>query len=122
MTGDLVVVHTTDRVERARELLTNLGLHALPVVEDNVVIGVVSATDLLEDDISDDMIGQYMTQNPVRISPERTLADAAQTMLMQQIHHLIVGTADRTFGILSSFDLLRAFSAPDPETATWPVP
>ena len=112
MTEDLITVHASDRVGRARDLMIGIRVNALPVVEQGEVIGIISSSDLVDDWPDPTPIADVMRSSPPRIEQDASLADAAQKMLTQQVHHLIVEGNGGTVGILSSFDLLEAFVAP----------
>ena len=49
MTADLVVIRPNDQVGWARDLIMTLGIHALPVVDEDVVVGIVTTADLADD-------------------------------------------------------------------------
>ncbi len=109
MTEDILTVHASDRVGRARDLMIGVHINALPVVEDGVVVGIITSTDLVDDWPDHVPVADVMQSSPIRIDQGATLADAAEKMLSRQVHHLIVDGDGGTVGIVSSFDLLRAF-------------
>jgi CBS domain-containing protein len=112
MTVDLVALLPTDRVGRARDLLISIGIHALPVMEGNDVVGIVTSTDLVDDWEEDEPITTVMTPTPILISTEATIEEAADTMVANRTHHLLVSDDQEVVGILSSFDLLQALTTP----------
>ncbi len=111
MTGDMLTVRVSDTLERARDLMLSLGIHALPVVaEGGNVVGIITSHDLVDDQLSfedDAIIEEIMTSPVVTISCEATLREAAEVMRGEFIHHLVVLDGLEPVGILSSFDLLR---------------
>ncbi|MCP3990282.1 MAG: CBS domain-containing protein [Actinomycetia bacterium] len=112
MTVDLVALLPTDRVERARSVLLTLGIHALPVMEGNNVVGIVTSTDLIDEWSEDEVITSVMTPTPTLIGVEATLQEAADVMLAERTHHLMVTDDTEVIGIVSTFDLLEALSSP----------
>ena len=56
-----------------------------------------------------------MTTPVCRISPEASIREAADEMLTNSVHHLIVESRKGSIGLISSFDLLRALSAGWPD-------
>ncbi len=108
MTEDVITIHLSEKVGRARDLLIGLGFHALPVVENDTVVGIVTSTDLVDDWPEEAPVADVMTASPYRISADASIEEAAEEMLDHQVHHLVVDGARGTAGILSSFDLLRA--------------
>lgn len=107
MTGDLIALRPVDTVARAREILTQSGLHVLPIIDRDRTLGVVSLADcqrhLLEEPLGDVVAGP-----PLSIDIQASARDAARLMRSEHINHLLVteGASEETVGILSSFDLL----------------
>ena len=112
MTVDLIAVLPTDRVRRARDILISLGIHALPVMDGNDVMGIVTSTDLVDNWDEDELMTTVMTPTPILIDMGATIEDAAETMVANRTHHLLVTDAEEVTGIVSSFDLLQAFTGP----------
>jgi CBS domain-containing protein len=48
MTHELVLAHADDRIERAIQLMEGEQVHRLPVVDDDVLVGMISVTDLAD--------------------------------------------------------------------------
>lgn len=48
MTHELVIAHADDRIERAIQLMEGEQVHRLPVVDDDVLVGMISVTDLAD--------------------------------------------------------------------------
>jgi len=110
MTVDLIAVRPTDRIKRAKDMLLSTGIHALPVLEGNDVVGIVTSTDLIDDWSDDESISSMMTPAPTLIDREATLTEAAQLMLAERTHHLLASDDREVIGILSTFDLLQVFA------------
>ena len=111
MTVDLTGLIPTDRIGRARDLQISLGIHALPVMDGNNVLGIVTSTDLVDDWPEDDPVTSIMSPAPTSIEAEATVGEAAALMLAERIHHLMVTDETGVIGILSSFDLLGALAS-----------
>ncbi|AGB01543.1 CBS domain-containing protein [Methanoregula formicica] len=98
----------------------------LPVVSDDVLYGIVTATDIMRYLGSRDVFSKMVTGNvtevtglPVRnliagelftTSPEKTINEVAQEMLKKNIGALPVIEDSRLVGLVTEFDLVRAFS------------
>jgi len=106
VTYDVITVHPDDTVGNARDLTAALGFHALPVVDDNKVVGIVTSADLADGWSDDHPISGVMSSPVYRIRSTDSLRTAAEEMLNLRVHHLVVEDRDG-IGILSSFDLLR---------------
>lgn len=113
MTDDLITVEPTDTIGQGRDLILTLGIHALPVVDADSVVGIVTSPDLADDWAENLPVSMAMSSPVYRIDADATLRTAAEQMLALNVHHLIVEGRDRV-GIITSFDLLRAFSSSAP--------
>lgn len=109
MTDDLLTIEVGDPLGRARDVILTIGIGALPVVDRDEVVGIVTASDLADDWDETVPVSDIMSRPVVRIAPEATLQEAAQHMLSYRVHHLIVEGDGRT-GIITSFDLLRSMA------------
>jgi CBS domain-containing protein len=107
MTGDLLTLGPEDSMDRAREILTATGLHAIPIVERDEALGMVTLADC-QGRSPDDALGEVMAGPPISIDYADSVADAAALMRSHYVHHLIVTEGDRReiVGLLSSYDLL----------------
>ena len=97
-------------VAAARELMRFKKFSALPVVrvdEGKVkILGILSYADLAG--VYDDNINvqQIMSTDVKSINPEASIQEAAQLMVDEGIHHLVVKD-DHIQGIISSFDFVK---------------
>ncbi len=91
--------------------MLTMAIHALPVVdEDGELVGIITSHDLVDDELSFEdgsTIAEIMNSPVVVIDVEASIAEAAQTMRAEHIHHLVVLEDREPVGILSSFDLLQ---------------
>lgn len=107
MTGDVLTLAPDEPMERARQMLSATGLHAIPVVEQDQAFGMVTLADCQGRD-PDDALGEIMAGPPILIDYTESVAHAAELMRSNYVHHLIVTEGDRrtVVGLLSSYDLL----------------
>jgi acetoin utilization protein AcuB len=128
MTRKIVTIEMDDSVRRVRDLFEECGFHHVLVLEKGRLVGVISDRDLLRTvspfidtlaERSQDLatlnrpVHRIMTRNPVTVSPEMKVEDAARVMLEQGVSCLPVVTGDgRVVGIVTSRDLLRAWHGP----------
>jgi CBS domain-containing protein len=136
MTQPAVVLPQEMSMRAAAQKLLEDQVHGAPVVDrDGNCVGVLSTTDFLywtkqcrkrpgavngalyfspwrivdPDDIPEDAVRNYMTADPVSVSPTATISELAQMMLDAQIHRLIVVTEGmRPVGIVACTDILAA--------------
>lgn len=111
MTGDLITLRPVDSVARARQILTDNGLHALPIIDQGKTVGVVTLADC-HGRYGSGLLADVVTRTPVMITTAAPVAEAAQLMRSEGVHHLLVTEdtpgATEVVGMLSSFDLLKA--------------
>jgi len=129
MTVDPVVIDPEAPVHEAELMLKTYRISGLPVVEDGVVVGVISQTDLLNAR-SSELIGanwdrvkvrHLMSRPAVTVHLATTVRRAARLMLDEHIHRVVVVDADGApVGVLSTSDLLRTL-LPD-EDGEEPLP
>lgn len=107
MTGDLLSLGSDEPMERARGILTTTGLHAIPIVEEDQALGMVTLADCQGRD-EGDVLGEIMAGPRVMIDHQGSVSEAAMLMRSNYVHHLIVTEGDRrtVVGLLSSYDLL----------------
>jgi CBS domain-containing protein len=138
MQTDLLVVAPETSVLDIHRLFVEEEIHGAPVVDDaGVVRGVVSTLDLarvvndeadtasysepyfhaeswpipsqLPERFTELTAGDIMTREIVSVSPNMPVADVAQTMRDQHVHRVLVMEGKKLLGVLTTFDLLRAF-------------
>jgi CBS domain-containing protein len=107
-----------DSVAEVERLFTEHKLSWAPVLEGRTVLGVVSASDLLQfhaqgRDALATRAWQLCTYKPVMVGPEAPLGDVARQMVERRIHHVVVVEGDSVVGIVSSLDFVRTFVDPD---------
>lgn len=107
MTRELIVLRPDNRIGRARDYIVSLGIHAIPIMVDGEVVGIVTSTDLVDDWADDELVSTVMSASPQTIDAEAAVRDAADMMIERHIHHLLVETEGEVVGILSSLDLLH---------------
>jgi len=121
MERDIITVSPETPILDIHRLFVEEEIHGAPVVgEDGIVYGVVSALDLLRvvHDELEPVAGELtaadaMTKTIVMVPPDAGIDEVARTMREQRIHRVLVG-ADRVLeGVLTTFDLLRAFVVDD---------
>jgi acetoin utilization protein AcuB len=124
MTVDPTTVGPTDSLQKVIELLRRRDTRSVPVVEEGKLVGIVTDRDirqvapaypLLRDEQE---IRRYrenlavtaaMTADPMTISPDAPLVQAAKVLETYRINSLPVVDGERLVGIIAVTDLLRAF-------------
>jgi CBS domain-containing protein len=142
MTKHVITVEPGASLKEAARLLLEHGISGMPVVADDVVLGVVSEADLLfkergpsehrgllgrmldghgtDDELKLEArdVGDAMTMPPLTIAPHRALRAAATLMLDEGVNRLPVVLHGKLVGIVTRADLVRAFARSDSEIKT----
>jgi crotonyl-CoA carboxylase/reductase len=117
MSKGVVTCSPDDSLSAVARRMVDERIHAVVVVKDDVVIGVVSQTDVVlarqgrsPDQLAGLTAGAIMTPNVVACSPDNLLTDAVTLMTRQRMHRLLVVDESegdrRPAGILSLSDVV----------------
>lgn len=115
MTTNPITVKPNDPVSKARKILESGDVHHLPVVSNDILVGILSSSDLLKsclpeggpDTLPDVTVGQVMQGEPLVLESGASLRDAAAKLSMGAYHALPVVDADGTLaGIVTTTDLV----------------
>ena len=111
-------------VGHIRKVMADNKVSAMPVVDtDGEPVGMITASDLLEDHKAGEPISGFMSSPVVTANPYDGPHIAARIMRNRHIHHVVVTKDRKVVGIVSAYDLLRlvedhryvAKSAPTPK-------
>jgi acetoin utilization protein AcuB len=124
MSVDPCTVGPNDSLQRVVELLRRRDIRAVPVIENDELIGIVTDRDirqvapaypLFRNEVE---IRHYtenlkvtaaMTADPLRVQPDTPLVEAAKVLETYKISSLPVVQGRALIGMISVTDLLRAF-------------
>ena len=113
MTATVRTIHRDTYVCDVERVFDTHKISGAPVVDDTGnMVGFVSNSDVTRfdstgDDPSYARVHEIATRTVITISPAASLEDAAQQMLREYVHHLVVLEQEAIVGILSSFDFIR---------------
>lgn len=123
MTTPVITLKKTDNLETAERLFKSNHIRHIPVVEDQVIMGMLSYTDLLRlsfadvdydnDDMSDVMvysmfsIEQVMNKNIVSVSSSNSIKEVAEILASKEFHALPVVDNNALVGIVTTTDLIK---------------
>jgi CBS domain-containing protein len=111
MTSEVLTVAPEDTVGEAAEKMVARGVGSVLVSDYGRLIGILTERDLLRavaDRIhsSEARVREWMTREPITVTPETPAEDAARTMLEHGFRHLPVVDREQTIGIVSLRDVL----------------
>ena len=133
MTREVVTVGPETPAKYATEVMAEQGFAALPVVEDDRLVGIVAEADVLRDRVPLDprlhlrrddgadqqapsvLVHGVMTSDVRCVEPVADVADVARVLVDERLRSVPVVDGDRLVGIVSRRDLLRALVRPDEE-------
>ncbi len=121
MTSDVWTVSPSANLVEARQLQQQHSIRALPVMENDKLVGIVTRRGLLrldpsfmnndqrimEVDPAQEIIGDIMTKNPLTADPDFRMPRAARIMLENKITALPVLENGKLVGIITSSDMMR---------------
>ncbi|NNE30686.1 MAG: CBS domain-containing protein [Saprospiraceae bacterium] len=112
MKNPVITCTLPEDVGNVRDLMTQKGIHAIPLVdvEDNgrvTIRGIVTSDDLVGvyDDTVD--IQQVMTQKVHVVNPQSNAQSAAKMMIRHNTHHLVAMEDGKIVGMVSSLDFVE---------------
>lgn len=112
MSTDLKTVTPDTLVEQAAKLMIDSDVGSVLVVEDdNQLAGILTRTDFVhivagQEPKDQTPVSAYMSDTPVTISAQATVAEAADLMVESGVHHLPVVDDDAgLIGIVTTTDL-----------------
>lgn len=98
-----------DTLQRAQDLMREHCVRHLPVLRGTRLAGVLSDRDLRRGLQATKCVQDIMTLNPISISPDAAVDEAAAIMDARRVSSLPVVSNNRVVGILTTTDVLRAF-------------
>jgi CBS domain-containing protein len=113
MTEIVVCAESDYSVQELMQIMDKENIHCIPVIDKKGhCIGVVSGADLMRwhkiRKRSNDVYAHEILSHPViTVSPEVSLQDAANLMVLNNIHHLVVLNKQELIGIVSVMDVLK---------------
>jgi CBS domain-containing protein len=111
MTSPAVTASPTSTVARVFDLLESHAISAVPIIDDERLVGVVSTTDLVALVKSGDggarLVKDVMQSPVLTTSPDAPLDEAGRRMASGRVHRLVVTEGERVVGIISARDLLE---------------
>lgn len=110
MTKSVASLNASDNVKRAAELMREHNIGALPVCEQEKIIGVVTDRDITLRNVADGQnaaqqkVRDIMTSTPIVINQEMDVREAANIMKERQVRRLPVSENGNLVGIVSLGD------------------
>jgi acetoin utilization protein AcuB len=138
MTPDVIFVRSDTPLSEADQLIVDNMIRRLPVVDDGKLVGICTYGDIREARpspatslsiwelnylLSQLTIKEIMTPNPITVSPNATIGEAARLMLKNQISGLpVVDASGKLVGIITESDIFRLVVQQWDDSAEQPEP
>ena len=110
MSSPVVMATVETTVQDLRKLMSQHDIGAVPITDegpDAEIMGIVTDSDLRNVKDSTLPVMSVMSTKLCYVNKDESAATAANLMLKNGIHHLLVREYDEVVGILSSADLLK---------------
>lgn len=123
MTKNIIALNRDDDLEKAEMLFKRNKIRHIPVVAEEVIIGMLSYTDLLRISFADAVyeteeevdtlvynmftIDQVMAKNVVTVPSTATIKEVAKILAENEFHALPVVDDGRLVGIVTTTDLIN---------------
>lgn len=110
MTTDVRTVSANDSISEAANIMKELDVGAVPVLDNNVLVGIVTDRDLVlravaEGKNSKEAVANVMTKNITTVSPDTDVHRVADIMASKQIRRLPIVENNQLVGIVSIGDM-----------------
>ncbi|MDA0240563.1 MAG: CBS domain-containing protein [Proteobacteria bacterium] len=123
MSNDMLTVHAAQKVSEVYKLLTENGVHHVPVINGDHLVGLISSTDMMKLSLdaygspdaantayldSQFSIDQVMSTDLSTVKPDDSIRSAAELLSTGKFHSLPVVEADgKLAGIVTTTDLVN---------------
>ncbi len=107
MTKGIQVLAAQDTVNEAMDFMSKYGVHHIPIIVDNRLVGLVSYSDINQAK-SSDRLEQYMTKTILAAHENTALRDILQVLMHENIRSLpMVDDNFKVTGILTINDVFK---------------
>lgn len=123
MSRSVITVHHGDPISKVRSLIREHGVHHIPVVDGEQLVGIISWSDLLRVSFGDAFhtdertvdatldhtltLEQVMQKNPVALPETGTVREAAELLAGGTFHSLPIVSGTKLVGIVTSTDIIK---------------
>jgi CBS domain-containing membrane protein len=123
MTRHVISVHHGDPISKVRALVREHGVHHIPVVDGDQLVGIITWSDILRISFGDAFgtderevdatldhtltLEQVMKRTPVTLQETSTVREAAEILARSDFHSLPVVNGNKLVGMVTTTDLIR---------------
>lgn len=130
MSSDLITIDEKATIKELIDIFSKNDILGVPVLKDDYVVGVVSASDVIKNERSlsfyespryekktfnfydntkfmNNPVSSIMSEKLYTTEPDDTIGKMAKIMYEKKVHRLLVIEYNKLVGIVSTFDLLK---------------
>jgi CBS domain-containing protein len=119
MSTDLVTVDPSANLMQAVSAMSSARSGSVLVLEEDSLVGIFTERDIMRALVYSDMadqarvssVARWMSEHPVTVPPDTTVADALNQMLFGGFRHLPVMDGGAVIGVVSMRDLAGSLAA-----------
>jgi CBS domain-containing protein len=115
MVKDVAYVKVPGTREDVMDIFKEKHISGVLVVKDGKVVGVVTRQDLLRNP-DEEQVALLMSRNPIVISPDATIAEAAKVICSSAIRRLPVVDGEKLVGLVTVADFIREIAIEEDKT------
>jgi len=112
MTRDVVFVEVPGSRDTALKIMKDKGITSLPVVKNNKLVGIITRGDIFRNP-EEDQIALLMTRQPVFVTPNAAINDAARILVENIIRRMPVVDDSDLVGFITVTDIVSAIADMD---------
>jgi CBS domain-containing protein len=109
MTTEVVRIEIPGNRDDVLKILKRTGISGVPVLKEGKLVGIITRKDLLMKS-DETQLGLLMTRDPVTVSPDTSVQEAARLLIEHNIRRLPVVDGGDLVGLLSVADLIHAIA------------
>ena len=123
MSTHVATVHHGDPISKVRQLVRERGVHHIPVVSGDQLVGMVAFSDILRVSFGDAFqtdertvdatldhtlkLEDVMAKNPVSLQDSASIREAAEILARGDFHSIPIVNGTKLVGIVTSTDLIK---------------
>ena len=123
MSRSVITAHHGDPISKVRALFREHGVHHIPVVNGDQLVGIISWSDILRVSFGDAFqtdertvdatldhtltLEQVMQKKPVSLPETSTVREAAEILAVGSFHAIPIVSGARLVGIVTTTDLIK---------------
>ncbi|MCG7855087.1 MAG: CBS domain-containing protein [Methanoregulaceae archaeon] len=109
MTTEVVRVEIPGNRDDVLKILKRTGISGVPVLKEGKLVGIITRKDLLRKS-DETQLGLLMARDPVTVSPDASIQEAARLLVDHNVRRLPVVEGSTLVGLISVADLIHALA------------